>query len=325
MNVTFVCDLIFVACFAGFMVWARKDTAKVSEEVDKKNITAQDYSLQVGNVPKDATAEELAKYFAENWGALHTDLDAGDNPYDSKFDATGVHVTRNDSAFLTAAYTMIEAEQALTGTDPDNAKAVAKAAKAVEKATAKHAELRGKEYHVAGPCFIAFEETPFRNECLSAFAPGHKDAPLFRGSVTLTVTLAPEPSDIMWRNLSTSKCEILVKQIVIGTFSFLYLLGIACIMAYCASFNAQHSKDAGALGLGIVTIGLLGTLGNVACCLTSIVLFMPILCILEGVHTRSMLEIIAFCKLAFFQVRTTFLKGCPLGCISHTSFLRPWV
>ena len=125
MNVTFVCDLIFVACFAGFMVWARKDTAKVSEEVDKKNITAQDYSLQVGNVPKDATAEELAKYFAENWGALHTDLDAGDNPYDSKFDATGVHVTRNDSAFLTAAYTMIEAEQAVESCDPSKTSTVA--------------------------------------------------------------------------------------------------------------------------------------------------------------------------------------------------------
>ena len=79
-------------------------------------------------------------------------------------------------------------------------------------------------------------------------------------------------------------------------------------MAVCAAYNSQHSQDAGALGLGIVTLGLLGTLGNVVCCLTSIVLFMPTLSILEGVHTRSELEIIAFCKLAFFQTMGVVLS-----------------
>ena len=64
-NVTFVLDMVFVVAFAGFMVWARRDTVRTSEATDAKNITAQDYSIQVDGVPANATAEDLAGYFSQ--------------------------------------------------------------------------------------------------------------------------------------------------------------------------------------------------------------------------------------------------------------------
>ena len=61
------------------------------------------------------------------------------------------------------------------------------------------------------------------------------------------------------------------RQIVIGTFSFLYLLGLGVIMG----FFAAHSREYQKFGT-LVNLGLLGVLGNVLCCVTSIVIFMPI-------------------------------------------------
>merc|ERR1712167_224580 len=52
-------------------------------------------------------------------------------------------------------------------------------------------------------------------------------------------------------------------------------------------------------------IALLGTVGNILCCITSIVLLMPLLSVLEGVNTRSTLEVGAFLKLSWFQYAGT--------------------
>jgi hypothetical protein len=112
----------------------------------------------------------------------------------------------------------------------------------------------------------------------------------------MAVSVAPDPNDLLWRNLQNSKSTILFRQVIIGTFSFCYLAGIATIMAFFAAHSRSY-QNAGS----IINLGLLGVLGNVLCCVTSIVLFMPIISSFEGVHSRSMLEIITFLKVGFFQ------------------------
>lgn len=67
------------------------------------------------------------------------------------------------------------------------------------------------------------------------------------------------------------------------------------VMAFFAAHSREYSKH------GLISLGLLGILGNVLCCVTSIVLLMPILSTFEGVHSRSELEIITFLKVGFFQ------------------------
>ena len=67
-----------------------------TEEVDKKDITASDYTVHVTGLPKNATSLELSEYFSQ-FGELYksskTTENENDNEasnmYDNDFDTTG--------------------------------------------------------------------------------------------------------------------------------------------------------------------------------------------------------------------------------------------
>ena len=71
-----------------------------TEEVDKKDITASDYTVHVTGLPKNATSLELSEYFSqfgelykssktnENENENENDNEAS-NMYDNDFDTTG--------------------------------------------------------------------------------------------------------------------------------------------------------------------------------------------------------------------------------------------
>ena len=78
------------------MYWLRKDMTLTTEEVDKKDITASDYTVHVTGLPKNATSLELSEYFSQ-FGELYksskTTENENDNEasnmYDNDFDTTG--------------------------------------------------------------------------------------------------------------------------------------------------------------------------------------------------------------------------------------------
>ena len=111
--------------------------------------------------------------------------------------------------------------------------------------------------------------------------------------IKILTQVATDPNDLLWRNLQNSNLNILSRQIVIGTFSFLYLLGLGVIMG----FFAAHSREYQKFGT-LVNLGLLGVLGNVLCCVTSIVIFMPIISTFEGEYSKlknQIVEILVNC------------------------------
>ena len=323
-TVSWMTDLLLVFAFTVWMVWLRRDMVLHDEEVDSKDITSSDYSVKISNLPADATADELAVYFSQ-FGELHKDVEAPANLYDNDFDRTGVSVVRNDASFIGAAFALVECDEEVHSTAPENVKARQAVAEKRKRLVAKYNELRNPKdykYTCAGVAFVTFRYQDGAEACRRGLRTGNfryhlthgangldrstkriETIPYRNGAADttcgeLSCEIAPDPSDLLWRNLQNSKCTIITRQIFIGGVSMIYLFGLAILMAFFAAHAREYQKPTTRPPFNI---GLLAVLGNVACCLTSIVLLMPIISTFEGVHSRSMLEIIAFLKLGFFQ------------------------
>ena len=311
-DIAWITDLLFTVCFILWMVWLRRDMVIHDDEVDEKDITASDYSVKITNLPPDTTADELAIHFAQFGELYKAAAPLEPNIYDNDFDRTGVCLVRNDAAFIGATFAMVECEKEMNSTDPSNEKEILKMKSKLYDCKKKYEELRALTYTCSGIAFISFRYQDGRNACLTGFKKGtftyreaHGAENVNRSlTKTCTVTkyrtdikavIAPDPNDLLWRNLQNSVCHIFARQCIIGLFSFFYLGGLSWAMAFFAAHSREYQTD------GFISLGLLGVLGNVLCCVTSIVLFMPIISTLEGVHCRSTLEIITFLKVGFFQ------------------------
>ena len=357
-TIAWATDLIFVACFTAWLFWLRRDMVLHNEEIDKKDITASDYAVQLYNLPSDATADEVAEYCSQ-FGQVYTADTTVPNMYDNDFDRTGVSLVRNDSKFISAAFELVEVNEAIHATAPEDlAKAVPLSEKR-DRIQSKYDLLRAKKYHCTGIAFVCFDYQDGADACRRGLRTGnfryhqvqrrntfhrqtylnpsdvgessggggerstggqrgqtgtggtavpgtlnrqfsskHKQTTLFRGTIKLRGKVAPNPSDILWKNLANSRCNILTRQIIINALSFGYLFLLALLMAFFAAHAREFQRPETKPPLNL---GLLAVLGNVLCCVTSIVLLMPIVSTFEGVHSRSTLEIITFLKLGFFQ------------------------
>ena len=314
-SVTFAWDVIFVWCFAGFMIWLRRDMVLHQREVDHRNINASDYGVQVDGLPNDATEKEIHDYFS-NFGELHSEPGPfAPSIYQTQFDETGVYVVRNDSNLITNAYAIIEINSAIRSTDPANKAVLQKLEANRKKLIDTYMGLREMTYHCAGKAFVVYKFNQVQSKVLDDYKQDAKKF-LFRGKIPLTIVEAPEPTDLLWRNLQSSNSIVLIRQIVIGLLSFVYLYFVSLVMVYCAAFNKANASN--------FFVALLGTVGNILCCITSIVLLMPLASVLEGVHTRSMLEVVTFLKLSWFQwAGTIFATFYVYGLDDQAALLEP--
>ena len=291
-SVTFVWDVIFVWCFAGFMVWLRRSMKLHEREVQYRNINASDYAIQVDGLPDDATENEIHDYFSK-FGELHSEPGPFiPNIYQTQFDKTGVYVVRNDTDLITNAYAIIEINSAIRSADPANKLVLRKLETNRKHLIETYLRLKGSSYRCTGKSFVVYKFSKMQSKVLANYKQDAKHF-LFRGKIPLSIVEAPDPTDLLWRNLSSSHTIVLLRQIIIGLLSFVYLYFVSLVMVYCAAFNKANASN--------FFVALLGTVGNILCCITSIVLLMPLASVLEGVHTRSMLEVVAFLKLSWFQ------------------------
>ena len=299
-----------------------------------KNIMSRDYTVQISNLPANVTAPELHNYFSQ-FGNLHC------NPHNGKnskvhidhlfananyFDSLGVTLIRNDADMIDTAYQLMEVAEELRRVDAKDQKLVAILTNRHQKLKSEYLKLREKKYVCAGSAFVTYESVVSKQKCLQAFQTLHTSnadnsvcdflvPTVFRNSQNLTkklkVRTAPEPSDLLWKNLSTPPSEVFCRQLIVNFVSCLYLFGISLLMVYFATFTKAN---------GIFGVGVLGVVGNILCCLTSIVIFMPLASLLEKQHTRSKLEAVTFLKLAWFQwAGTIFATLYVFGLDEHST------
>ena len=333
-NVTFVWDIVFTVCFILYMINLRQGLIKQQRRVGEKNIMSRDYTIQISNLPSDVTAQEVHNYFSQ-FGNLHCELN---NRKSAKvhvnhlfananhFDSLGVTLIRDDANMIDIAYQLMEATEALRRVDADDKKLIADLTNRHQKLKSDYLELREKKYICVGLAFVTYESVVSKQKCLQAFQTLHarnaNDGACdflvptkFRNNQNLTnklkVKTAPEPSDILWKNLSTPPSEVLCRQLFVNILSCVYLFGVSLLMVYFATFTKAN---------GIFGVGVLGVLGNILCCLTSIVILMPLASLLEKQHTRSKLEAVTFLKLAWFQwAGTIFATIYVFGLDEHST------
>ena len=292
-SVTFATDVIFVWCFAGYMIYTRREMVRASHEIDRRNINSSDYAIQVDGLPPDTTEDEIATYF-RSFGPLHYDSRPfRPNLYQSRFDQTGVYMVRNDDKLIRAAYSVVEANESILSADPGDSKSIASLTARRKKAVAEWTRRSELQYVCVGKAFVTFKYNQDQTQCLANWARNCKPFRPGQKQVNLHVVEAPEPTDILWRNLPISNGEVWVRQMVIGLASFFYLYLVSLVMVYCAAYSKANANDLGKT--------LLGTVGNILCCITSIVLLMPLASVQERVHHRSTLHVVTFLKLAWFQ------------------------
>ena len=332
-------DMIFVSCFMVWMVWLRRDMVLHNDDIDAKDITSSDYAVKITGLPLDATATEVADYCSQFGELYKAAAPVPTNIYDNAFDRTGVSLVRNDSQFIKAAFDLVEVNEEIHSTAPENLKRQLPLVKKRKIIQAQYNVLRQKTYHCSGSAFVCFmyqdgadacrrglrtgnfrynvvqrrHSAHYRSDSISvsrSMADGgvntairkmktqQKTTQLFRNTIALHGEVAPNPSDILWKNLSNSNCNIWMRQLIINTLSFGYLFLLSIAMAYFAALAREYQNP---MTHPPFNRGLFALLGNVTCCLTSIVLLMPIVSSFEGVHSRSTLEIITFLKLGFFQ------------------------
>ena len=316
-DVTFTWDLIFTLCFIAYMIYLRRGLKLHTRLLGKKNIMSCDYTIKVYNLPADVTAKEIHDYFSQ-FGRLHNDEDEEEEKTRKQkhvdhlfvnanyFNTLGVTLIRNDSELIDAGYTLMETTEALRAVDLTNQLQIDKLKADHLKSKKHYLKLREKEYKCTGTAYVTYASIIGKEKCLKSFRQvqriGQHEStnflhPIkFRNDDALTekllVKTAPEPSDILWKNQSVSHTEVSIRTFIVNVASFLYLIFIACIMIYFASYTKAY---------GIFGKGILGVIGNVLCCLTSIVILMPLASLLEKQHTRSKLEEVTFLKLAWFQ------------------------
>ena len=302
-NLTFLWDIFFILFYIGFMVYLRRRVKIMERVVDNRNVTTQDYSLQIDGLPKDATAQEV-KIFCSRFGPLFSDPYAIPTLFNTEFNSHGVALIRNDSNVIRTAYDIIELERTLASMDPLWVNKRVGAEKNLSELKEEHNRLKQNSYCCTGTAFVTFDLPAGRDKCLKAFKDHIREGPrssfpMFRGRHKLTFKVPPEPSDILWKNLEVSQCEVTARQCIVGLLSGVYLFLVGLVMVYCAAYNKTYATE---------FKGLLGTLGNVLCCLTSIVFLMPMASLFERVHTRTMLEVVTFSKIAWFQTMGVLLS-----------------
>ena len=298
-NVTFVWDIVFTVCFILYMINLRQGLIKQQRRVGEKNIMSRDYTIQISNLPSDVTDQEVHNYFSQ-FGNLHCELN---NRKSAKvhvnhlfananhFDSLGVTLIRDDANMIDIAYQLMEATEALRRVDADDKKLIADLTNRHQKLKSDYLELREKKYICVGLAFVTYESVVSKQKCLQAFQTLHaRNANIcvcdflvptkFRNNENLTnklkVRTAPEPNDLLWKNISTPPSEVFCRQFFVNIVSCIYLFGISLLRVFFATFTKAN---------GIFGVGVLGVLGNILCCLTSIVILMPLASLLEKQHT----------------------------------------
>lgn len=190
---------IVVVILVLFLIYLRRSAALVAKSVDERLITAADFSLEVRDIPDDATEAELKKHFAF-YGPVY-EVVRGYECGDYVKEMEKWHKLNVDRLDLLE----VIRQKDLTKNRAQLMEGIVFRMEAVEK---KLHVLHDKELKPTPAAFVTFEREHTRRKCLKAYHGLHwseraaevvwknRACPLFRGRMRLTVLGSPEVSDV---------------------------------------------------------------------------------------------------------------------------------
>mmetsp|Transcript_43945 Transcript_43945/g.103482 ORF Transcript_43945/g.103482 Transcript_43945/m.103482 type:complete len:730 (+) Transcript_43945:251-2440(+) len=312
-----IMDFLCTLAFFCFLIYYRRAQLKTQREIETRVVTAADYSIRVTNLPEDATEDEISEHFSSFGEIAKMGNKEQVTVCYRGYAARAKLLDLREKAEEDVEQFTVQMQS--PGQFPDAADGHAAATKVLDRLNTELAALerrRGKEQVCCGTAFVTFKLESACRSCLeqhkqpsllaSLFA-GTPRAPFrpFRGSVSLKVAKAPQPSDIIWSNIEVPAHSRALR--LAGT-SCVALLMLLIATGLIAAVNGKH------FFIGNEGV-LLSTILNVAAVLiiilsnVSMFVLIPVLSVFEAHTTKGQMELTIMLRLWLFQVLNTMLAA----------------
>jgi alpha-tubulin suppressor-like RCC1 family protein len=186
--------VLFLIC----IVRLKFDQVQLVEQIDADVITAGDYTVYVEDIPKNATDPDEFKTFFSQFGAV-ADVSIGlaNGDLIRMFTARTLKVARLELAVADLKISRLSSHM----------KEVEKIRSEIAGLDKEVSALRQKSDFETIVVYVTFDDEKSQAACLKAYQAGYVAKLLmpkskrFRGSFPISVSQAPEPSNIKWENL----------------------------------------------------------------------------------------------------------------------------
>ena len=236
-------DFLCTLAFLGFLVFYRRRQLLARKEVETKVITSADYAVHVTGLPEDATKQEITEHFSR-FGEVEDVVVC----YHGYLRRSRLLSQRAKAEEDVEQLNLQISSQADT---PGAQESLAEANKVIDHTTGellKLQRLHARTPRCCGHAFVVFTLWSSAHKCRDSYKVNRtwcfgfggssgQPAAAFRGSVSIKVKLAPQPSDIMWENLEVSSRMRAARLWATSLFSLVLLvLATSCI----AGVNGKH-------------------------------------------------------------------------------------
>lgn len=261
-----ICDLVACLVFAISFLWLKKMQNKEERQVDRDTLSADDYTIWMTNIPKNTTEKEIIHYFKHiasivseqaNSPALADVFEIADiHLVEDNMDCTAVFLERGKVVRrierLTERLRQLELRNQRQDDTwcggPNYERRINKVMDEIRRLRAEELRLT-KRASVRAPqgvvsAFVTFEKMEGADNVVSLFSGGFVSRMCqprklwFRGT-PVSITQAPAPSNIIWKNLPISKSSQCGRQMFTG-FLTVVLLAISFVLLWFASYQQRE-------------------------------------------------------------------------------------
>ena len=215
---------ILISLVYVFGTWyLRVNQTEIIQTLDEDTITAADYTILVEDIPNDATdPDEFRAFFSKYGEVADVAIGLNNGKLIDMFQKRGQHELEIEEQIAKLKlYKLQELQKKL--------KVMRKKQKKIDE---KIIQLRSKSDFKSVCAFVTFNEDKGKVECVSAYESTFiqrmrgkaKATKRFRGNINLNVSIAPEPSNVLWENLQFRGLNTTIRACIVYVIIVVLLL-----------------------------------------------------------------------------------------------------
>ena len=222
----------------------RMNQTQIIVTLDEDTISAADYTVLVEDIPNDATdPDEFRAFFSKYGEVADVAIGLNNGKLIDMFQKRGRHeLAIEEQIAKLKLYKLQELQKKL--------KAMRKEQKRIDE---KIIQLRSKSDFKSVCAFVTFNEDKGKQECVEAYQSTlfqrlrgkAKATKRFRGTINLKVSLAPEPSNVLWENLQFRGLNTTMRALLVYLITTALLGGSTVINAIIQMVQLDLAGSAG--------------------------------------------------------------------------------
>jgi hypothetical protein len=286
------CDILTIAIFVLFLVCLRFFFPKA-----QKPLSVSHFSIQVDNLPKDATESEVENFFSHYGQVNKVCMALNNGKLLIKVEEHRKLLEKMDEFKNDGREDSYKRGKILglmgESIDTLNEK--------IETTRQEIATLEQEKYHCCGIAFVTFENQSTSTDCIHKSARDLflRNSYRFRDTITLQVSHAPDPQDIIWENLEYNVKQRFVRRVIVEFITFV-LAALAVLQGIGIGAWVYESRFSGRESPQVIYFILLCVIIGLA--MLSLMVLTPILSKFEKHHHKSRLRLYAGIRFTVFEM-----------------------